>query len=64
MAGSKLQYAIKALIEIERNSSTGPVGTREIADATGLSRRYLEQVFGFLRRDGFGPEFQREIRWV
>ena len=52
MAGSKLQYAIQALVEINRQDSSGPVGTREIAKSAGLSKRYLEQVFGLLRRSG------------
>lgn len=52
MAGSKLHYAIQSLIEIERHSRRGPIGTREIADAAGLSKRYLEQVFGLLKRAG------------
>ncbi len=52
MAGSKLHYAIQSLIEIERHSRKGPIGTREIADAAGLSKRYLEQVFGLLKRAG------------
>jgi len=52
MAGSKLQYAIQALIEVEKHSTDESVNTNEIADATGLSKRYLEQVFGLLKRAG------------
>jgi len=52
MAGSKLSFAISALIEIYKAGMKGPVGAREIADATGLSKRYLEQVLGLLKRSG------------
>ncbi|MBU1319933.1 MAG: Rrf2 family transcriptional regulator [candidate division Zixibacteria bacterium] len=52
MAGSKLSFAISALIEICKAGMKGPVGAREIADATGLSKRYLEQVLGLLKRSG------------
>jgi Rrf2 family protein len=52
MAGSKFNFAIAALIEIQKSGSTGPIGAREIAEATGLSKRYLEQVLGFLKKAG------------
>ena len=52
MAGSKLNFAVSALIEICKSGSNGPIGAREIAGATGLSKRYLELVLGLLTKSG------------
>jgi len=52
MAGSKLQYAIVALIEILGSGGNEPLGARDLARATGLSKRYLEQVLGMLKKAG------------
>jgi len=52
MAGSKLNLAISALVEIYKSGRKGPVGAGEISRATGLSKRYLEQVLGLLAKSG------------
>ncbi len=52
MAGSKLHYAIVALIEILGSGGSEPLGARELSKSTGLSKRYLEQVLGLLKKAG------------
>ena len=52
MAGSKLNLAISALVEIYKHGRKGPIGAGEISNATGLSKRYLEQVLGLLAKSG------------
>jgi Rrf2 family protein len=52
MAGSKLNFAVAALLEIHRAGHDQSVDTREIAERTGLSRRYLEHILGLLREAG------------
>jgi Rrf2 family protein len=52
MAGSKLSFAVSALVEIYRAGNEGLVTAQDISKATGLSRRYLEQVLGLLTKSG------------
>jgi len=52
MAGSKLHYAIVALIDILRSGGNKPLGARDLSESTGLSKRYLEQVLGLLKKAG------------
>ena len=52
MAGSKLSFAVSALVEIYRAGNGGPVTTKDISKASGLSKRYLEQVLGLLTKSG------------
>jgi Rrf2 family protein len=52
MAGSKLSFAVCALVEIYRAGNGGPVTTKDISKASGLSKRYLEQVLGLLTKSG------------
>jgi Rrf2 family protein len=40
------------LVEIYRAGNGGPVTTKDIAKASGLSKRYLEQVLGLLTKSG------------
>lgn len=52
MAGSKLSFAVSALVEIYRAGNGGPVTTKHISEVSGLSKRYLEQVLGLLTKSG------------
>ena len=49
----KCQYALKALFELAMRNNTGPVKTRDIAKAQGISLRFLEIIFSELRHGGF-----------
>ncbi len=49
----KCQYALKALFELALRNNTGPVKTRDIAKAQGISTRFLEVIFSELRHGGF-----------
>jgi Rrf2 family iron-sulfur cluster assembly transcriptional regulator len=48
----KSKYAVRALVEVVLRSSEGPVGVSEIARRQRIPERFLEQIFGELRRAG------------
>ena len=50
--GSKGRYAVIALIDVARNSNTGPVPLADVAERQKISLSYLEQLFAMLRRSG------------
>ena len=48
----KTQYALQALFELAKRDDGEPVTIPEIADAQGISRRFLENILGELRHNG------------
>lgn len=49
---TKGQYGVRAMYEIARAISAGPVTIREISDKQNVSVAYLEQILNTLRRSG------------
>ncbi|MDQ3508620.1 MAG: Rrf2 family transcriptional regulator [Actinomycetota bacterium] len=48
----KSKYAARALVEIAMNECGSPLGVSEIARRQRIPERFLEQIFGDLRRAG------------
>lgn len=48
----KTEYGLRALIELALESSTKPVGAREIAARQAIPERFLEQQISALKRAG------------
>lgn len=48
----KSKYAARALVEIASNGCSFPLGVAEIARRQRIPERFLEQIFGELRRAG------------
>ena len=46
----KSKYAVRALVELALNESDSPLGVAEIARSQYIPERFLEQIFGELRR--------------
>ena len=46
------RYAVRAMLELALRHGRGPVLTREIARAQGISRKYLERLLRMLRVAG------------
>ena len=49
---SRLDYAVKALVDLALHQATGPVPVKAIAKRQEIPLRYLEQLFNRLRRNG------------
>lgn len=49
---TKGRYGLRAIIDLARYSEEAPVSIGSIAQRQGLSERYLEQLFGMLRKSG------------
>lgn len=49
---TKGRYAVRAMLELTLRQNTGPVRTSAIAQAQGISRKYLEQLLTTLRAAG------------
>ncbi len=49
---SKTHYGLRAMVDLARAYGTGPLALGEIAEAEGISLRYLEQLAATLRRAG------------
>lgn len=45
-------YAVRFMVFLAQGTATGPVPLKEIADATGISRKYLEQIASTLAAAG------------
>jgi Rrf2 family protein len=46
----KSKYAVRALVELALNEGDAPLGVAEIARSQHIPERFLEQIFGELRR--------------
>jgi Rrf2 family protein len=46
----KSKYAVRALVELALNEGGSPLGVAEIARSQYIPERFLEQIFGELRR--------------
>ncbi len=46
----KSKYAVRALVALELNEGDAPLGVAEIARRQHIPERFLEQIFGELRR--------------
>ena len=46
----KSKYAVRALVELALNEGDAPLGVAEIARSQYIPERFLEQIFGELRR--------------
>jgi Rrf2 family iron-sulfur cluster assembly transcriptional regulator len=46
----KSKYAVRALVELALNEDGSPLGVAEIARSQHIPERFLEQIFGELRR--------------
>ena len=49
----KCQYALKAIFELALRNPGGPVKIQNIAEAQGISHRFLEAILNELKRGGF-----------
>lgn len=47
---TRARYALRMMVVFARSSDEHPVSLREVSDATGISRRYLEQLVIGLKR--------------
>ena len=48
----KSKYAARAMVEIALSGRGSPLGVAEIARRRSIPERFLEQIFGELRRSG------------
>jgi Rrf2 family protein len=48
----KSKYAVRALVELAISGCEAPLGVYEIARRQSMPERFLEQIFGDLRRSG------------
>lgn len=53
MVSQKCQYAIRAVFELARRHSRGPVKISEIAERQGIPLRFLQVILNQLKRGGF-----------
>ena len=49
----KVDYGVRALVELARQHGNGPVQTAEIASNQGIPEAYLDQLLTMLQRSGF-----------
>ncbi len=52
MLSQRSRYALKALLHLAGTDSAAPVSIGSIAQATGISRKFLEAILNDLRREG------------
>ncbi|HCC68908.1 MAG TPA: transcriptional regulator [Nitrospiraceae bacterium] len=50
---TKGQYGVRAMFEIAKNYSKGPITIKEISERQEVSVAYLEQILNKLRKEGF-----------
>lgn len=53
MISTRGRYALRVLVDLARNSSSGFVSMREVARRQGISPKYLEQILPALKKAGF-----------
>lgn len=52
MLSQRSRYALKALLRLAADTGHAPVPVGQIAQATGVSRKFLEAILNDLRREG------------
>lgn len=52
MLSQRSRYALKALLYLAEANQAGPVSIGAIAQATGISRKFLEAILNDLKREG------------
>lgn len=50
---AKVEYALRALLELSEEQGKGPLGAKEIASRQGIPERFLEQQMNSLAKAGF-----------
>jgi Rrf2 family iron-sulfur cluster assembly transcriptional regulator len=50
--GSKVRYAVMAIVDVAQHSDSGAVPLADVAARQKISLSYLEQLFAMLRRSG------------
>lgn len=53
MVSQKCQYALRALMELSKRMGQGPISVSQIAREQDIPPRFLELIFGELRKGGF-----------
>jgi Rrf2 family protein len=53
MMSKKCKYAIKALVELAKNSDEGSMFTKDIAKNQNIPQKFLEQILSELKQGGF-----------
>jgi Rrf2 family protein len=53
MMSKKCKYAIKALVELAKNSSEGSMFTKDIAKNQNIPQKFLEQILAELKQNGY-----------
>jgi Rrf2 family protein len=48
----RIAYTVRALVELAASGEGGPVPAGELADRLGLPRRFVEQQFGAVAKEG------------
>ena len=49
---TRARYGLRAMVELAGRSNGAPIMMRSIAEAEGLSKRYLDNIFATLRQEG------------
>lgn len=49
---AKARYAVRLLLDLAMHQNQGPVRTASLAEHTGISVRFIEQILQPLKRDG------------
>ena len=49
---AKVDYAMRALVELAANTGDGPVTSERLADAQGIPQKFLQNILLELRRAG------------
>ena len=53
MLSSRTQYALRALLDLSSHQDEGPVLIQDIADRQNIPLKYLQQILGAMREEGF-----------
>jgi Rrf2 family protein len=53
MMSKKCKYAIKALVELAKNSGEGSMFTKDIAKNQNIPQKFLEQILTELKQNGY-----------
>lgn len=59
----KCLYALRAIFELASRNTDEPVKTHDLAQAQGISHRFLEAILNKLKHNGFA-EFEQNSREI